>query len=190
MAKTCNCCGVDKDESAFSRNGKSGLHPVCKPCRALKAKQDRLRNVDEARAKDRARYSSNKDSKKLSIRRYYAANADRIRAANRDLYARTSEIRREGAKAYRAANKHKVYEWNGTRRASIRNAVPVWADRVKIRDIYRTAQAITAETGIQHHVDHVIPLAGVNVCGLHVYENLRVVSALENLKKSNQYCAD
>jgi hypothetical protein len=38
-------------------------------------------------------------------------------------------------------------------------------------------------TGFEWHVDHVLPLAGKDVCGLHVWSNLRVIPKIENLRK-------
>lgn len=56
--------------------------------------------------------------------------------------------------------------------------------RKEILAIYKRAQAITAETGIKHEVDHYIPLLGKSVCGLHVPWNLFVMPALANRKKT------
>jgi hypothetical protein len=65
--------------------------------------------------------------------------------------------------------------------------MPDWADKEKIKEIYLEAAKKSAETGIKHHVDHIIPLRGKNVCGLHVHTNLRVITAIENLQKGARY---
>jgi len=41
-------------------------------------------------------------------------------------------------------------------------------------------------TGIEWHVDHVIPLKGTDVCGLHIWSNLAVIPKVENLRKGNK----
>lgn len=56
-----------------------------------------------------------------------------------------------------------------------------------IKVIYLACEAITASTGIEHHVDHIVPLQGESVSGLHVWWNLQIIPAKENLSKSNKW---
>lgn len=81
-------------------------------------------------------------------------------------------------KALARANRQKYY--NARYRAQKLNATPPWADLAAIKSIYKNCPA-------GYHVDHVIPLRGVNVCGLHIAENLAYLDAVENLLKSNKF---
>lgn len=70
-----------------------------------------------------------------------------------------------------------------------RTVRPAWASAGAIRAVYDEARRLTRETGVAHHVDHIIPLRGEFVSGLHVAENLRAIPAAENLRKRNRYDA-
>lgn len=72
------------------------------------------------------------------------------------------------------------------RRAGLKKATPKWADRQKIKNIYKECILITQETGIKHEVDHIIPLCGKLVSGLHVDWNLQIIKASDNRTKSNK----
>lgn len=61
-----------------------------------------------------------------------------------------------------------------------------WADRGAIAAIYAQAAEMTRATGVQHKVDHVIPLRGRNVSGLHVETNLQILTKRDNARKSNK----
>src|SRR5207248_206181 len=75
---------------------------------------------------------------------------------------------------------------NSLRRSVELQAVPNWVNLDKIQDIYQRARDLTKATGIKHHVDHIVPLVNPMVCGLHIHQNLQVLTAAANCRKSNR----
>lgn len=188
--KTCNRCEATKPIEAFAKNGKCGRHPVCKVCRAEIERQRRAADPERARVLEKNRYKANPEAKKLACSKYYADNKDRIIAREHLRYQLKSEQIKEQKKDYREQNKPRIRFHNGTRRALLRSALVKWADRAIISSIYKEASQLWGETGIPHHVDHVIPLKHDLVCGLHVPENLQILTGSENIRKGNRFAID
>lgn len=97
---------------------------------------------------------------------------------------------RELQKIYQAQNLERHRYIQATRRASKAERIPKWCDLDAVKSIYMESRRITMDTGIEHHVDHVYPLQGKSVSGLHVPENLQVVPSYLNLSKSNKLPED
>ncbi len=64
---------------------------------------------------------------------------------------------------------------------------PSWANKDEIKKIYLEAQKLSKTTSVKHHVDHIIPLRHPLVCGLHVENNLQILTKDENIAKSNSF---
>lgn len=75
----------------------------------------------------------------------------------------------------------------GKRKAALLARTPVWADRDAIMAIYAECERLTYETGFAYNVDHVVPLQGELVSGLHVENNLQILLAIQNAIKGNRF---
>ena len=84
-------------------------------------------------------------------------------------------------KNYRTSEKGRaIYNFHSAmRRANVLQATPKWANLEKIREFY-----LNCPKG--YHVDHIVPLKGKDVCGLHIETNLQYLPALQNIKKGNR----
>lgn len=69
-------------------------------------------------------------------------------------------------------------------------ARPSWADPAACAHFWIASKQMTATTGVQHSVDHIVPLQHPLVCGLHCPANMRVIPLAENVRKSNNYWPD
>lgn len=66
-------------------------------------------------------------------------------------------------------------------------ATPPWVELKELAKFYELRDKMFLKTGIEHHVDHIIPIKGKIVCGLNVPWNLQVLTAKENLRKGNRW---
>lgn len=74
--------------------------------------------------------------------------------------------------------------------AKYSRALPPWTTHKECRAFWQLSKAMNAATGVQHSVDHIVPLVHPLVCGLHCPANLRVIPLYDNVRKSNCYWPD
>ena len=99
------------------------------------------------------------------------------------------ERRKAQKKAHNAAHPYKRNMWASNKRAKKMERTPLWADMNEIQKMYRLAHILTEASfsDTEYHVDHVIPLQGDIVSGLHTHINMQVLTADANRRKWNRY---
>lgn len=123
----------------------------------------------------------NPEKSRASVRKYIKNNPKKY-AASKQKY-KINNREKEAAYARKWAKDNPEKNTANTVAYYMRKfkAMPVWADSFAIVEIY----ALAAKLG--KHVDHILPLKGKLVCGLHVENNLQLLTPAENLSKNNRY---
>lgn len=189
--KICKTCNKDKDLSEFYKDKKlsDGHTSDCKFCVKIKVADYKARNREKVLEKKRQYNSENRNKQSVWHKEWREKNREYFneicRKWSENNPDRRAEISSKSAKKYpekRAKNA-------AARRARVANAMPKWLTQdqlLQIEAVYSKARQLTIETGIQHEVDHIIPIAGKTACGLHVPWNLQILKISENRKKHNK----
>jgi hypothetical protein len=141
---------------------------------------------DWAADNERRKHLPKSEASKAAGKRYYERNVELVKAR---AAARPVEEKRRHQKAWDKANPEVKKIHVNVRRRRHRQATPKWLSpeqRAQIRALYQAAASMTKGTGEPYEVDHIVPLAGENACGLHVPWNLQVVPMPINRRKSNR----
>lgn len=176
-------------------------------------KEYRLNNKERIQITGKIWFIKNKETRKTNKKQYDARyrelNKSRIKLAKKKWSKKnllaikegrkpkketrigrsTSDKSRAACREYKKNNKAKMSCLQMKRHATKLKATPKWltkADFAKIELFYVECAKISKETGIKHHVDHIVPLQGSDVSGLHVPWNLQILTAKENIRKGNK----
>jgi hypothetical protein len=144
--------------------------------------------ANATRAEYFAKYNQSKAGQQAK-REYYERNKESVKARAQ---ARPAEEKHHHRKKHKAANPELYKELTNVRRRRFRQATPKWLtpeQKLEMRLKYRLAIELSRRLGVPYAVDHIIPLQGEEVCGLHVPWNIEVITQEENLKKSNKLLA-
>lgn len=196
MKKCCNCKET-KSPSEFYANKhiRDGLSVFCKQChyKDCKKRYKQLMQDPEYAAKEKERRRLYRlrtvEQRKQYMKEWRERNPNR----GHEYYLENKEAIQAYRKEYVEKNKSKILAKTRKRQAAKLNRTPKWVDAEElwlIEEAYALARLRTAMTGIYWHVDHVIPLQGKLVSGLHTINNLQVIPALLNYKKNNRYEVD
>lgn len=121
---------------------------------------------------------------------YKRANSLKIREKEAKYKRSHAEQTRVNISVYKKKNSNKVNALNAKRRAAKLKRTPPWLKETHYKEmeaLYSLAKELGALYDTKLEVDHIIPLQGENVSGLHVPWNLQVLTASENARKGNSY---
>ena len=100
------------------------------------------------------------------------------------------QTRKDKRRAWVEENKDKVNEAANKRYKALKQQTPIWLtpeELEQIKSVYATALFCSRSLGEAYHVDHIVPLQGKNVRGLHVPWNLQVLKAKDNFSKRHKH---
>lgn len=161
----------------------------------------RAANREQLRAKSAEYHQRTKDSKREYFRTYYQkikhkrrayveSKGEQLKECKRRWQQANKERLKQKRQEWKRANQHVIVAHRLRRRAAERQAMPAWADQEAIRAFYVEAERLTRATGIVHEVDHIYPIQGKTVSGLHVAANLQILTKAENIRKRNKHPDD
>jgi hypothetical protein len=163
--KHCWKCSISKPEIDFgvNKSKSDGLATECKPCK---------------RQQDREYAARNREAAKQRASEWYYNNHEYALQRNK-----------ENSKLWLKNNKDKHCAYQNKRRAVKLQATPKWLKEEhhkQIESFYWLAKLQCELTDTKYEVDHIVPLKGKTVCGLHVPWNLQLLTERENRSKSNR----
>jgi len=152
-----------------------------------KAALYRAQNPDAAKKARLDYYYRNRDYCIQQNKLYLEKNREAYLARSRAYYIANAERKRQYSREWGRDNPEKVAKNCGKRRAALLQRFPQWADEVEISRVYALRQTMSDYFKTDFHVDHIIPLRGRKVSGLHVHNNLQILTAEQNLSKGNKF---
>lgn len=169
------------NEAARNKYG----HCLCIPCKSFRARNDHLkkeyrlnwqrRNKEKCSKYSKKWNDNNREKRRAIEESWKRRNPDKVR-----------ESSRKAGKKWAKNNKGKRNAIDMRRKAGLIKRTPIWADLSKIKFFYIEAERLTKETGVAHEVDHIIPLQGRYISGLHVHNNLQILTRSKNRSKGNK----
>lgn len=205
--KICPGCETLLDFCLFGRdrNKTDGFTSCCRDCLSKARRKRHLANPEIKNSQSRNYYAKNREQHCALTKRWYSKNKESHNAKSKLRYLERKDTVLARHKTWRILNKERnrflINRWfsnnpgarasiSAKRRASLLQRTPAWLSQSEFRDIrllYCSARRLSKLTGIAFEVDHILPLQGKYVSGLHVFSNLQIMIASHNRIKFNNW---
>lgn len=167
----------------------------CPAAKKIWAHMHYLNNQQKYKDKAKLWRDENPEAYEARNKEYFSREdvKKKMRETTRRWTAENPERKRQMDLEFKEKNRSLVTSYKGKYRAARRMATPSWLTPEhinEIRQVYEEARRLSLETGIPHEVDHIVPLAGKIVSGLHVPWNLRAIPKTENNRRPRIYAQD
>lgn len=191
MKKRCSKCKHEISVSLFNRCSAraDGLSNYCKSCACLHARAWQIANQAQDHDNKKRWKSKNQDKIRRSLTKWHDKNPTYQHNYDVKRYRENRDRERCRNTEWRRNNHARVLSNNARRDAARRRRAPVWLNvdqRKTIEEFYITARELSWLSDGGLHVDHIVPLRGRTVSGLHVPWNLQIIPAEMNLRKGNR----
>lgn len=178
----CSCCGLEKPQDEYYLRKDSGRYRKdCKACVGIRSRAYNEKHNERCRESKRKRYAKLIKEDPDFHRRKYWGDPEQASEWNAQSYRRHRRKRIADALRWSRENPGKARANKAAYKAAKILATPPWADNQAIYELYDVATRLGLE------VDHIVPLRGDDVCGLHVHWNLQLLTREENAMKSNRF---
>ena len=180
--RTCRQCNETKNDTLMvaTRACIGGIEKLCRDCQSQNYRMWRQNNIHKIREKNKNYYHNNKERIQETKRLDYENNKEEIIQKSKDYYMKNKQKIKERVSHYKKNNRGRYNALCAKRKLATLQRTPSWTDLEAIKKFY-----INCPEG--YHVDHIIPLQGKLVSGLHTLENLQYLPAIENISKANKF---
>jgi hypothetical protein len=189
--RLCVTCKAKKPLSEFYKRKDSpdGYRNDCKLCRRSVSSKNYYVDQELGRQKRRDYYAKKKAENPNLSAEIYARYRESSLALAKQYYQDHIEERRAKQRLWSKTNRGIANALSKRYKLKKANATPLWLTPKQLYNMqctYKVAAQLSETSSQKWHVDHIVPIRGKDVCGLHVPWNLQVLPAKMNMQKGNR----